>query len=296
MGPHDLDGVARKCSKSPRTGRYLRHRHDLLDAVHDRDDARGSSPPSAGACAPSFPSAIVAPRPRARQGSDHQEQRHRPVDVPQRRMHDRSRDDQHDDRDERGAERPFQGHAEHPGQRRDDDDPASDAEETGQQARRRRRPARASMPAWVALRARSLRERPRRIWIDCHARSTAVTRSRSRALTTSVSRAPTAEAAAPVSEIHAAALRSTSPARWYVNAPTVAVGRITGRGVATATIGATPVNAVSPGVITIPPPMPNETREDARREADEHGEDRLQRSHGAHLPRHGRGVAGWLEP
>ena len=76
-------------------------------------------------------------------------------------------------------------------------------------------------------------------------------------MTTSVSRAPTAEAAAPVSEIHAAARMSTSPARWYVNAPTVAVGRITGRGVATATIGATPVNAVSPGVITIPPPMPN---------------------------------------
>ena len=84
-----------------------------------------------------------------------------------------------------------------------------------------------------------------------------MTTSSSRALTASVSSAPTAEAAAPVSEIHAAARMSTSPARWYVNAPTAAVGRITGSGVATATMGDRPPSAVSPGVITMPPPIPN---------------------------------------
>ena len=172
-------------------------------------------------------------------------------------------------------ERPLQRDAQHAGERRDDDDPAADAEQSRQQTRadadQRQRPCRHGS----LFERSSSASGPRRIWIDCHARSTAVHEEQSRALTTSVSSAPTAEAAAPVSEIHAAARMSTSPARWYVNAPTVAVGRITGRGVATATMGGNPRERRQPRGHHDAATHAEQAREDACREADEHGEDRL---------------------
>ena len=74
---------------------------------------------------------------------------------------------------------------------------------------------------------------------------------------TSVSQDPRIAAAMPGPTIQAAARVSSSFARPYVYAPVIAVGKITGSGVARATIGAVPRRTWIPGVITIPPPTPN---------------------------------------
>src|SRR5215203_966329 len=61
----------------------------------------------------------------------------------------------------------------------------------------------------------------------------------------------------PGGAAHRAARNDTSPAFAYVAAPTSDVGKMTGSGVATASIGVPPSSTSTAGVVTTPPPTPN---------------------------------------
>jgi hypothetical protein len=85
----------------------------------------------------------------------------------------------------------------------------------------------------------------------------AVTSSSRWTFTTSVSSAPATAPPIPGTAAQRAARKLTSPAFAYVYEPTREVGRMTGKGVAIAWIAVPPRSVFTAGVVTIPPPTPN---------------------------------------
>src|SRR5918995_5213892 len=103
-------------------------RDDLLDAVDhgDGDEERTDGEPQrAFPCPEGDPCA----KPRAGDHAGDEHEKDRPVDVAERGVDDRPRNDERGDEHERRPERAFERHADQQRERRDDDDSASHAEQ-----------------------------------------------------------------------------------------------------------------------------------------------------------------------